>query len=273
VKHLPLDLLTGLLAGLALGLLVAWVISPVQYVDTTPATLRADFKDQYRLLIAQAYLASGDLGRAQARLDLLADASPDQALTAQAQRLLAVDSPPEAVHALALLALHLQQDSPPVVEAGLSPAETFTAISTTPSPPASPTPAGIPAAPTPAAPPPSPTVVTPAETSFTLLSREVVCSMDLPQALLQVHIRDSAGRPVPGVELHITWAGGEESFFTGFKPELGDGYADFRMAPGVSYTLLPGRSGIPAADLIAPVCPVEDGDPYWGSLSLVFQQP
>jgi len=41
-------LLTGLLIGLALGLVYAWKISPVRYVDTDPAALRADFNDQLR---------------------------------------------------------------------------------------------------------------------------------------------------------------------------------------------------------------------------------
>jgi hypothetical protein len=35
----------------------------------------------------------------------------------------------------------------------------------------------------------------------------------------------------------VTWEGGEDHFFTGFKPALGVGYGDFEMEPGISYTI------------------------------------
>ena len=66
-------LLTGLVIGIVLGLLYAWVVSPIEYVDTSPNTLRSDYQDTYRLNIALAYQATGDLARAQARLNLLGD--------------------------------------------------------------------------------------------------------------------------------------------------------------------------------------------------------
>ena len=69
----PWYLLTGLIIGVVFGVLYAWLVSPVEYVDTPPASLRADFKDQYRVMIAAAYMANGDLLRARARLDLLQD--------------------------------------------------------------------------------------------------------------------------------------------------------------------------------------------------------
>src|SRR5690348_319460 len=82
-------LLTGLILGLALGLAYSWIFSPVKYVDTAPYSLRDDFKDQYRNLIASAYLTDGDLGRAKARLALLKDDDPSRVLAAQAQRVVA----------------------------------------------------------------------------------------------------------------------------------------------------------------------------------------
>ena len=51
-------ILLALLAGLGLGLAYSWLISPVTYVDANPAILRADFKDQYRVVIAASYTAS-----------------------------------------------------------------------------------------------------------------------------------------------------------------------------------------------------------------------
>ena len=108
-----LYLLTGLLVGLGLGLLYAWVISPVKYVDTSPASLRADFKDGYRAVIASAYLAIGNIERAQSRLALLGDPDPVQALIDQAQQARSQGDPTHSANALSLLAEALQQ--PPTV--------------------------------------------------------------------------------------------------------------------------------------------------------------
>ena len=41
--------------GIALGLLYGWVIEPVKFVDTTPASLRADYQTDYVLMVAEAY--------------------------------------------------------------------------------------------------------------------------------------------------------------------------------------------------------------------------
>jgi hypothetical protein len=107
----PWYLLTGLIIGAVLGLLYAWVVQPVQYVDTSPASLRQDFKDQYRALIAAAYVANGDLVRAQARLELLGDKDMYRAISEQAQRTLAEDGATNQARALGVLAIALGQDS------------------------------------------------------------------------------------------------------------------------------------------------------------------
>lgn len=108
----PWYLLTGLLIGIALGLAYAWVYQPVKYVETSPAALRPEFKDQYRALIALAYHANGDLVRARARLELLKDADIYHALSEQAQRTLGEQRFPEEARALGLLAVALGQEAP-----------------------------------------------------------------------------------------------------------------------------------------------------------------
>ena len=102
-------ILLGLLAGLGLGLLYSWQISPVTYVDASPSILRADFKDQYRIVIAAAYASTHDLPRARARLELLKDPDPVGELSAQAQRMLAGGESNQSVQYLAQLAADLQQ--------------------------------------------------------------------------------------------------------------------------------------------------------------------
>ncbi|MFU8771182.1 MAG: hypothetical protein ACNA8H_02045 [Anaerolineales bacterium] len=101
----PWYLLTGVVLGIALGLFYSWVISPVEYVNTSPSDLRAEYKDQYRALVAMAFLYNEDLRRAQTRLDLLDDADIAQNLAEQAQRYLASGRDSQAAQALGLLAV------------------------------------------------------------------------------------------------------------------------------------------------------------------------
>ncbi|MFH1909093.1 MAG: hypothetical protein ABIL11_17205 [Chloroflexota bacterium] len=270
----PWYLLTGVLIGLALGLLVAWVISPVQYVDTAPASLRADFKDQYRSMIASAYLATGELGRAQSRLSLLGDADPRQALTLQAQHALSVGDPNGSAYALARLADALKQ---PPNEASLSPTPELIA-SITQSPPGSATitPTRRPtSALTPTySPTPRPTR-TPTPTvgaAFVLVPQENVCDVNLSEGLLQVEIQDAAGQPIPGAGIIISWEDGEEHVFTGLKPELGNGYADFVMKPNVGYSLQLASGSQLVTNLSAPSCQTDSGDSYRGGIRLLFRQ-
>ena len=79
-------LLTGLIIGIVLGLVYAWIIDPAEFVDTTPETLHDANKDVYRSMIALSYQSTGDLARAQARLNLLGDEDTAMSLSEQAQR-------------------------------------------------------------------------------------------------------------------------------------------------------------------------------------------
>ena len=100
-------LLTGFIVGLALGLCYAWLVQPVEYVNTPPRTLVVEAKDQYRLMIALAYTANLDVVRARERLKLLDDDDPIKALVQQAQRVLAQEGPLDEAHALGILATGL----------------------------------------------------------------------------------------------------------------------------------------------------------------------
>jgi hypothetical protein len=64
-------ILLGLALGLVIGLLYGWVIRPVEYVDTAPNALREDFRSDYVLAIAEAYLGHQDLAEAQVHLGTL----------------------------------------------------------------------------------------------------------------------------------------------------------------------------------------------------------
>jgi hypothetical protein len=109
MRRVPWDIILTLLAGLGLGLVYSWILSPARVVDAEPLTLRSDFKDQYRSAIAAAYAATGNLPRAQARLSLLADSDPIEALNAQAQRMLGSGQSLEQADQVAALASALEQ--------------------------------------------------------------------------------------------------------------------------------------------------------------------
>ncbi len=68
----------SILVGLGLGLLYGWVISPVQYIDTTPSTLRADFKADYTLMVAETFDGNQNTEQAARQLANLGSQPPAQ---------------------------------------------------------------------------------------------------------------------------------------------------------------------------------------------------
>ena len=57
-------------------MLYGWVVNPVEYVDTTPQTLRVDYKSDYVLMVAEAYSSEQDLAKAVTRLAVLGSEMP-----------------------------------------------------------------------------------------------------------------------------------------------------------------------------------------------------
>jgi hypothetical protein len=275
----PWYLLTGLLIGIVLGVLYTRYFQPVEYIDTSPALLRQDFKDQYRFLIAAAFSANGDLVRAKARLGLLKDPDVFRALSEQAQRTLAQNGSSIEARALGLLAIALgqappgpvlavtQAAQPPTSAPSLAtPADLNASIPTEPGGSAS-TPETL-AAST----PPAESTASPAG-PFTLLNKEEICDLSLSEPLLQIQITDKLEQPVAGVLIIATWTGGEERFYTGLKPEQGPGYADYTIDPAIVYTLQVGENSQPVTDLEAADCQNAAGEHYWGAWLLTFVQP
>jgi hypothetical protein len=65
-----------LLLGIAIGLAYGWIIDPVDFFDLTPDTLRADYKSDYVLMVAEAYSLEQDPGMAARRLAIFGTQSP-----------------------------------------------------------------------------------------------------------------------------------------------------------------------------------------------------
>ncbi len=304
-------LLTGVLLGIVIGLFYTWSVSPVEYVNTSPDSLRADFKDAYRASIAAAYVSTGDITRAEARIALLGDNSPVDSLIIQGQRYLADGYSYADAKALAELAAALGFG--PDLVLGSSPVPTGTerafvtplAMSTiTPTLEliASVTEQALPTATIQldendaSLPSNSPTVtLTPIATRtptltftplptltatatlappFVLQDQDLICDLalaDHPQ--IQVLVVNEVGDGISGVEIIMQWVEQEEHFFTGLKPEIGIGYADFDVIPQIIYTLHIAGGGQVISGLSAPECSDPSGQRYWGSWRLSFTHP
>lgn len=300
MRRIPWSSLFALLSGLGLGLVYSWNISPARVTDAQPSVLRADFKDHYRSAIAAAYGATGDLARAQARLSLLGDSDSIEALNAQAQRMLAINTSGESfdeADQVVTLASALNQNAvniPTAITTAPSAANTPEPVDTaivvvtinaaTSTFPASTS--EVPAEPTEtpltietqttsiaATPRPTRTFIPTAGAPFTLTGQESVCDPNLPDGLLQVLVFNSNRRQMPGIEILITWEGGAENFFTGLKPELGNGYADYIMSPDLIYTLQLRSGSDIASGLSLPTCQTTGGETFSGGIKLTFQEP
>ena len=69
--------------GIAIGLLYGWIINPVKFVDTTPASLRVDYRTDYVLMVAEAYHTDQNVELAVRRLAIFGGETP-AAISAQA---------------------------------------------------------------------------------------------------------------------------------------------------------------------------------------------
>lgn len=246
----PLFLVTGLVTGLLAGLVFAWIVWPPRVIDVSPASLEASYKEQYRLMASLAYAASGDLGRAQARIALLQDGDPVRALTSQAQVALANSATQREARALAGLASAMQVFIS-------SQAATAEAINT-----------------------PDPDqqgqISTPFESvagdaSYSLQSQELVCDGVDTSPYLKIFVFDANANPQAGVQLTLESEEGLTELSTGLRPEMSPGYAEFILTPRVLYTLAINGfemiGGIQAA-----ACETEAGEPAWGSWQLLFNE-
>ncbi len=244
---------------MTVALVYTWLIAPVNYSGTSPASLSLSERDRYRAMIALAYASNGDLGRALSRLELLGDVDPSAALAEQAQRYQVGGQPYQEVRAIALLSSAISargidflqtaaaatvtagipgfretQTATYAISAGTATQLAFTKPSSTPLITFTPLPTGT----------PEPTLGAP----FSLKTMEQVCDPEEP-LLMRVFVSDASGKGVPGVKVIVTWADGSDTFFTGMYPEINRGYADFRMQEDVEYSLQAGDAG----EVIGPI--------------------
>jgi hypothetical protein len=69
-----------------------------------------------------------------------------------------------------------------------------------------------------------------------------------------VMVLDANGQQKPNVELFIRWGGGQDRFFTGLKPEVGAGYADYTLEKGETYQVSVVMESDVALEMVADPC-------------------
>jgi hypothetical protein len=243
----PLFLITGTILGAFLGLILI-LMFPVRLRDVSPSSLAPEYKEQYRLQTALAFAASGDIGRALARIELLSDPDPVRSLVSQAQIALANNNTQREARALAGLAAAMD-----AVIANRS--ATAVAVDT-----------------------PNPgqqgELATPFETGdegafYVLRDQKLLCENAQQPPFLQLFVFNAQQNAQAGVQLTISSADGNDQFATGMKPEMGPGYAEYELTPGVVYTL--SVNGVEAiGGLQAAACETASGDPAWATWLLLF---
>ncbi len=109
-------------------------------------------------------------------------------------------------------------------------------VTPTPTPSRTPTPTNTP---TPSRTPTPPNTPTPGPNSpFGVAQSVILCDDNTANGgLLRIYVRDRLDQGVPGVKITVIWSGGEDTFFTGFKPEIDPGYADFQMGADQVYQI------------------------------------
>jgi len=95
----------GLLGGVGAGLFIGWGVAPVEYVDTNLSYLHPVYKQEFILMVSEAYALDGDLDVAQARLALLTLPTGRAAAVAElAEEAIAQQWPAQQIGDLARLA-------------------------------------------------------------------------------------------------------------------------------------------------------------------------
>ncbi|MGB9300358.1 MAG: hypothetical protein WCD51_07170 [Anaerolineae bacterium] len=284
-----LFVLVGIVAGLILGLLLTWQVWPVEYYDTDPIDLRQEHKDDYVVMIAAAYDQDTNLGLASLRLGQLGLEDAKQSVLGLFQRY-GEAGYSEETRSLAQLAYDLGVTDvallPYIQEPTATPEPTPTEVPTTAPVPTvtpvepMPTATAAPAEPTATAtqPPPTPTYTptplpedTPTPTVASDFDYQVVeqsdlgCSSDRDGDYILVHVRDENDRGVAGVKIVVKGPGVEDWFYTGLKPEVGAGFADYLVVAAGSYTVqaAEGRSQVTQGLSFAADCPAATPHRSW----------
>jgi hypothetical protein len=263
--------LFGFVIGLAMSLTYGWVLDP-RPASIGPANLAPAGQDMYIRLVALAFFHDRNMERAMSRIAKLENPNFQNQIITLTERYIQENQDIRDIRALVTLADTLGPISGEMLAFLSTPTPLPTAIPTstptnTPVPPMptatdTPTPTNTrPPTPTRAATATpteeaTPTITsTPTVTSTSTLTltpsqtptpgpgspygvaTSMVACDSANGGLLKIYIRDRLGVGVTGVEIQVSWPGGRDTLFTGFKPEIDPGYADFQMEADKRYRI------------------------------------
>lgn len=244
-------LIIGAAIGIGIGLFYTWTVNPVIRTDVFPWQLNKEGQTNWMIAASVAWARDRDIFQAANRLNelhlsdatfqRLADTACELARSSYAQS----DSGLLAIRAMVNLAQGQGKTScaSDVVGAStptLVPTSTVIQPTATLMPPPSKTPTPPPAPTSTSATEEAPTSTT-AAGNFKVVRYEPYCSAK-SSGIIEVLVQESNGNGIPGVLVQVDWPGGKDQFYTGLKPERGDGYADFKAHPDEIYSvILPGQ--------------------------------
>ena len=279
----------GLLLGLAGGLITTWFVVPLTYVDTYPPMLAPRYRQDWARMVVWGYAIEGNWDRTQVRLLNLAEDEVAAAATDVLNHAVVLGHPLEVIQRIARLAADYGASGPGVavyLDGG------GMLIDTTPPvvPPApsgssalTPTLAGSVPTVTPTAtrrsrPTVTPTLLPTPEPPFRIVSQTLTCALEPVIAIslevsrtLEVRGREISEQVgLPMREIWLIWESGADRAITGFRPDIGLGYADFDVEPGHAYNLyIDSPTGPPVLTVQIEPCPPDEGE-GWVSRQLIL---
>jgi hypothetical protein len=270
-------LLLGLVIGAAGGLYYAWFLDPVNRVNIAPSQLNPTDRQAYVLLVSEAYLRDHDLDRARARLSTLGERDIAQMVAVQSDTAFLRGGDPGEIRALTTLAeaLGAQPLAADVFSGTVAPTPPEKTATVTPTFQGMASPTASPAGPTvtwtPFIPTLTPTRAVIVDTEFDLVSRFILCEDSRRTGLLQVFVYNDVEQGVAAVEILVEWAGGSDTIYTGLKPGIDPGYADFRMEPDKLYTVTLVGLSEPVVGIDSSDCRDDSGGLSTPTVQLVFE--
>jgi hypothetical protein len=279
----------GVLLGFTGGLIFTWFLSPLTYMDTYPPMLAPRYRQDWARMAVWAYAMEENRDRTQVRLLNLPRSEVATVAAEVLDRAVVQGHPIEVLQSIARLAADYGAAGPGVMvyleSAGTLPFDplpvasptsvtdddpTVTRTSTTPPVTAT---AARPRRST-STPTPLPTLELPiriiSQTLTCELSPRIAISLEMSRTVVvrRREVTEQVGLPMR--EVWLIWESGSDRAITGFRPEIGLGYADFDVEPGHVYNLyIDSPTGPPVLTVQVEPCLPAEGE-GWVSRVLVL---
>ncbi|MBN1429371.1 MAG: hypothetical protein JXB07_13440 [Anaerolineae bacterium] len=270
-----IPLLFGLVIGLIGGVYYAWYLNPVSLTNVSPRQLDAEDQQTYISLVSAAYLQDTNLDRARERLKTTGAHDVISLVVSQSNMAYLGGQEFEA-RPLTILAEALGGDplGSGVFTGTLAPTSVAVVPSATFEGVVSPTPSPtvVTATPFPIRATVTPTeILIPPDTRLKLVALNPICKDDHPPGLIEIYVNDINGEGIPAIAILVEWAEQQATFFTGLKPDIDPGFADFQMEPNKTYTITLQGLAEPVYGIDSRACETPLGTAQMRTYQLVYE--